>query len=440
MQVSKKSLPKGEVELLIELSLDELKPFIASAAKEISQTKKIAGFRPGHAPLDIVIKEAGEMFVYQTAASQAIEATVYSAIDEQGMEVIDQPKIEVQKLAPGNPFIYKATAALVPEIKICELDKLKIKSAAEIAVEDKEIEKVIADLQKMRAKETLENKAAEKGDKIELAFDVFVDNVPIEGGQAKKHSMILGEGQMIPGFEDNLVGLKKDEEKEFELIFPKKYHNKNLENKKAVFKVKMIAVYKVELPKMDDEFGKSLGLKDLTGLKKTIGNNLRQEKELKEKQRIDLEIMEQMLEKSTFGEIPDVLIDQETHKMTHELEDNIAQQGMKFEDYLTHLKKTEGDLRLDFVPDAIKRVKTGLIIRALAKRENIQANDQEIGAERERTLASYKLHPAYGSDLDKLEKNLRSENATHYFANVIANRKTMEFLKTKVFGVAKPEN
>ena len=139
-----------------------------------------------------------------------------------------------------------------------------------------------------------------------------------------------------------------------------------------------------------------------------------------------------MLDKSSFGEIPDELIDDEAHKMVHELEDNMTRQGMKFDDYLTHLKKSEADLRLDFVPEAIKRVKTALLMRAIAKAEGITALSEEVNQEIERTLASYKLHPAYEGQIAELEQNIRSVNARRYFENVIVNRKTMLLIKDKI--------
>ncbi|NQT49508.1 trigger factor [Candidatus Kuenenbacteria bacterium] len=432
MKVTKSDLPKAQAELIVELSHDELKPYLENAAVEFSKNKKIQGFRPGKAPFDLVVKEVGEMTVYQSAASQAIQGTIYKVLEEQNLEIVDQPTIEVQKLAPGNPFTYKATVSLVPNIEVCEYSTIKVKPLEKIKIEEKEIEKVLNDLKKMKGKEVLENKSAENGDKAELDFETFVDNVAIEGGQAKKHQLVLGEGRMIPGFEENVLGMKKDEEKEFKLTFPKEYHEKTLQNKEATFKIKVTAVFKIEQPELNDEFAKELGLPTLDALKKNIKTNLTQEKESKDKQRQELELIEHLVEKSKFEDIPDELINQETHKMLHELQDNIAKQGMKFEDYLTHIKKTEADMRLDFTPDAIKRVKTALIIRLIAKKENIKVEDKDVEEEIERTLANYKMNPGYAAQLDELEKNLRSDNARHYFVNFLTNRKTMEFLKEKI--------
>jgi len=432
MKINKTDLPKSQMELIIELSHDELMPYLEDAAREVSTQKKIEGFRPGKAPLDVVLKQSGEMYVYQIAASKAIDGTIDKALAENELEIIDQPKIEVQKLAPNNPFTFKATVALVPNIELCDLSKIKIKPKQEIKIEEKEITKVLADLQKMRAKETLTDKKAEKEDKVELNFNTFVDNVPIEGGQAQKHQVVLGSNQMIPGFEDNLLGLSKDEEKEFKLNFPKEYHAKHLAGKEATFKIKVTGIYKVEMAELNDEFGKELGLKDLAGLKSNVEMNIKNEKEQKENQRIELDIINELIEKSTFEELPDVLIEQETHKMLHELEENLSRQSMKMEDYLKHLKKTESELRLDFTQDGIKRVKTGLLIRHIAKKEKIQADPKDVDAEVEKTIASYKMHPQYSGKTDELEKNLNTENARHYFSNVIINRKTVQFLKDTV--------
>jgi len=264
---------------------------------------------------------------------------------------------------------------------------------------------------------------------IDVDFDTFMDKVPLEHGSAKKHNIVIGEGYMIPGFEDNLIGLKKDETKEFELSFPENYHEKSLANKKAQFKVKVNAVYEVQLPELNDEFAVGLGLKDLTAVKKHIESNLEREKKLQAEQKQELDIVNALIEKSKFEDIPEVLVNQEAHKMVHELEDNVMRQGMDFEHYLEHMKKTEADLKLDFVPDAIKRVKTALILRAFAKKENITTTKEEVQAELDKTLAGYKLNPNYANEISRIEENLKTENAYHYFENLLANRKVMKRLK-----------
>jgi trigger factor len=193
-------------------------------------------------------------------------------------------------------------------------------------------------------------------------------------------------------------------------------------------------IYKIEPPEVNNEFAKGFGLKNLDDLKKHLESNIKREKEMKENERYELELIEQLIDKSKFEELPDSLVEDEIHKMIHELEDNVVRQGMKFEDYLSNIKKTEADLHLDFSADAIKRVKTGLAIRALAEKEKITSEEKEIDEETERSLASYKFHPQYEGKLAELEQNMRSENGKRYFSNLIRNRKAMEFLKSKVGG------
>ena len=381
MKVDKKELPKKEIEFNFEMTAEELKPFLDQAAVEISTQKKIKGFRPGKAPYAQVVQEVGEMQVMQTAANLAISKVVFEHLEKEDIETIDQPAIEVIKLAPNNPFIFKATLALMPKVEIADYATINVKALPEIKIEKKEIDKTIEDLKKMRGKETIADKAAEKGDKVELDFDTFMDNVPIEHGSAKKHMLTVGENRMIPGFEENIEGMKKDEEKEFNLPFPKEYHEKSLAGKMATFKIKVLAVYKIELPTIDDAFAKELGLKDLKTLNSHVESNIRKEKQVKEDQKQELEMINALIEKSKFDELPEVLINQEVHKMVHELEDNVTRQGMDFKNYLEHIKKTEADLKLDFAPDAVKRVKTAVLIRDIAQKEKLEVSEAEVNEE-----------------------------------------------------------
>jgi len=432
MEITKNQLPKNVIELTIQMSHDELQPYLQKAAEELSREKPIKGFRPGKAPYDVVVKQFGEMKLLQKSSQNIISNTYYKAIDQEKLETVEQPKIDIVKMAPQNPFIYKATVALLPKVELPEYNKIKTEKIPETKIEQTEIEKVLTDLRKMRAQEKLVEREAKSGDRVEINFNTFIDNVPIDGGQAQKYPIIIGENKMIPGFEEQLIGLKKNDEKEFELTFPEEYSQKSVAGKKAKFKVKILSVYQIDLPEMNEEFAKTMGLPSIEALKNQIKKNLQDEKQNKEKQKQELKIIEQLIEKSEFGEIPDVLVNEETHKMVHELEDNVTRQGLKFEDYLKHINKTEKDLMLDFAADALKRVKTALAIRAIAKKENIGATDEEIKAEQEKTLASYKMHPQYQGQIDQLEKNIKSENAKRYFENLIANRKVIEFLKENV--------
>lgn len=420
------------MELTIELSLDEVGPYLHQAAERLSTDKPIKGFRAGKASFDVCVRQFGEMALWQNASADMIADAYHQALDKENLETVEQPKVDIIKMAPGNPFVFKATVALIPAVQLPEYKKIKVKKQPEITVEDEDIDKVINDLRKMRAAEKLVDRGAAQGDRVEINFNAFIDQVPLEGGQAQKYPLVIGENKMIPGFEDNLAGMKKNEEKEFELEFPKEYHQKSIAGKKAKFKVKMLAVYQIDLPELNDEFASKLGLNNIDGLRNQIKKNIEDEKKAKETQKHELAIIEQLIEKSKFEDVPDVLVNEEAHKMVHELEDNVTRQGLNFDEYLKHLKKTEAALMLDFSADALKRVKTALAIRAIAGKEKIKASDMEIEQERERTLASYKLHPQYQAHIGRLEKDLKSENARRYFGNLIANRKVIAFLKENI--------
>lgn len=432
MKIESQNLPKSQLEITFELSVEELKPFLQKAAQEITEQKPLEGFRPGKAPYEIVKQRLGESAILQHATNAIIGDTFYKYLDEQGLDIVDQPKIDIVKIAPDNPFVYKATVSLLPKVELTEYKNLSVKPQEEIKVEDKEVEKVIEDLRKMRASEKVVDRAAKKGDKVELNFETFIDGVALAGGKAEKYPLVLGDGQMIPGFEEQVEGMKKDDEKEFELEFPKKYHNEKIAGKKAKFKIKLLSVFERQMPELNDDLAKNMGLKTLDDLKSQIKNNLQQEKQQKAQDKKDLEMVNLILEKSKFEDLPDSLINQELQKMLEELKDNIAKQGLKFEDYLNHLKKKEADLKIDFTPDAIKRIKTSIAIRQIAVNENFSADEKDIDAEIEKTIASYKMNPMYAQNMEQLEKNIKSEGARRYFGNVIVNRKVMDFLRKTI--------
>lgn len=417
-----KKLAKSEVELTVTIPKEELNKFLQKAAEKISQSTKIEGFRPGKASLDIVKQRVGEMKLYEEAAALAVEKSYIDIATKERLEPLGSPKVDFVKLAPDNDFVYKATVALIPEVKIGDWQSIKIKEK-EIKITDEQINKVLDELKNARAKEILEDKATAKGDKVELDFDVLRDNVPIEGGAQKKYPLIIGSDHFIPGFEDNLIGLKKDEQKEFELSFPEEYHNKSLAGKLAKFKVKVLAVYKRELPEINDEFAKELGQESLAKLKEQIQHNLEHEEHHKEEEKIERELLEALIKKSEFGEIPDMLLTAETDKMIQELESNIAMQGLKFDDYLKHLNKTQEQLKLDFAPQALKRVQGALIMRQIFFDQKIEIKEADIDKQIEQAKAMYQNNP-------ELIKQLDTPQYRDYISNMIGNQKVMDLLKT----------
>jgi trigger factor len=424
MQKTIKPLPKSQVEITFELTAEELKPYFDRAIEKISSQKPIEGFRPGKAPYDILKQHYGEMKIYGEAADLAIPEKLFEAIKEDGFDVIEQPQVDIVKLAPANPFIFKTTLTLLPKIiELGNFKKIKIKRK-EIKTEESQIDNLLREVQNMRAKEVAEDKAVEKNDKVEVDYDISIDHVALETGLARKYPIIIGAGHFLPGFEEQVTGMKKGETKEFKLTFPEKHYDKKLAGKEADFKVTVNAVYRRELPEINDEFAKSLGgFEKLEDVKKQLRTNLEEEAKAKEDQRIEIEMLEKIVDASKFEDIPSGLIDSEAHKMVHELEENVEAQGIKFDDYLMSIKKNHDQLLLDFAPQALKRVKTALIVKEIAKKENIEVEPKEIDAEVEKTVAQY-------PDNDDIKKQIRSEAYRHYLENVLTNRKVIDFLKS----------
>ena len=427
-----KKLPKSQVEISVTIPFAELKPFIDQAVEKLSQQTKIEGFRPGKVPFEILKKRIGEMKILEEGAALAVEKSYIEIATKEKLEPLGSPKIDFEKLAPANDFVYKATVNLIPEVKIGDYKSVKVKEK-EIRVSDEDINKIIEEVRNQKANEVLEDKPAEKGDRVEIDFDIFRDNVPIDGGAQKKYPLIIGSNMFIPGFEDNLIGLKANEEKEFELKFPEKYHNANLAGKPAKFKVKVLAVYKRTLPELNDEFAKSLGIETIAKLKEQVHHNVEHEEHHKEEERVEIEMLEKLIDKSQFGELPDILITAEVNKMLQELESNITRQGLKFDDYLKHLNKTTEQMKLEFVPQAIKRVIGALLTRAIFLQEKMEIPESEVDQEIEAAGKMYQQYP------DML-KNLKTPEYRDYIRNMIGNRKVMDFLKSICVERTNPEH
>ncbi len=421
MKVTIQKQPKSQVELTIEVSPKELDPHLDQAALQLSKDLNIPGFRPGKVPRKIVEQKVGVFKLYEKAANLALPKTYTKALIENDIEAIGPPQVKLEKLAPGNPLVYRAQVTVLPEIDLPDYKKIKVKKK-EIKVEDKQIEATLKELQKSRAKIKTIKREARKGDRVEVDFKTYLGKVPVEGGESKNHPLTLDQGYFVPGFEEKLIGMKEGDEKEFTLRFPKDYHQKHLANRDVDFKVKMNLVQEVELPEINEEFVQSLGkFKDLKALKDQLTDNLKQEMKVKEKSRCEMEIMDKIVQQCE-TEIPEVLLKAELGKMIQELKGMIETQGGKFENYLKSVKKTEEELEEQFKDQAKKRVKIGLTLQAIAKKENIKISDQEIEEERQKTLQTYQWNK-------KVTEKIQTDEYKEYIRGLIRNRKVFELLR-----------
>ena len=425
IDIKVKRLPQNLLELIIELNPNEFDTFLKRAEEEFSLRTSIPGFRPGKVPLEILRREIGETKIYEKAIQMAIEETYWQVVKEKKLEPISLPKIEILKFAKGNPFIYKVLVSLLPQVKIGDLKKIRVERK-KIEIKEKEVEKLLSELRISRRKEILVERPAQKGDRLEIDLEMFFNKVPLEGGRRENVSYLLGESYYIPGLEKNLIGAKKGEIKEFSLDYPENFYDQKLAGKNIDFKIKINSIYQIELPPLDDSFAQSLGnFKNLTELKKQLKSNLEKERQIKEEERLELEILEKSIELSIFEEIPEILLIEEKEKMLSELERSLEIANLKLDDYLLHLKKTKDDLKKEFTPQAEKRVKTVLMIRKIVKEHNLSIEEGKLNQEINRLINYYKYDT-------EIQRNIRTDEFRNYLRNVILNRKAIDWLKKQV--------
>ena len=420
-----KKLPKSQVEIEISVPAAEFEKFIDAAAEDLSKDLKIDGFRPGKAPRNVVEQKVGAEKILAHGAERAIKKTYVDAVTKNKLDTIGEPKITITKIAAGNDLEYKAVAAVMPEVKLSSYrkDVKTIKKPEAEKVTDEQIQKEIETIQKSREKLVTVSRVAKKNDRVEIDFEVFVEEKLIEGGAAKNHPLTIGENYFIPGFEDQLVGMKENSEKEFQLAFPEDYHQKELAGKPAKFKVKMRLVQEKELPKIDDEFAKSLGnFEDLAAFKKNLSEGIELEQQNKSKEKWRAEAIEKIAAESQI-DVPDVLVDQEIEKMMAEFEQNIAAMGLQLETYLENIKKSKSEISKGWKETAQKRVKAALVLKEIAKAEEIDVPSKEVEEEMNKVLAYYK-------SVGNMEKNVDMERLYSYAKGILANEKVFELLES----------
>lgn len=423
MQVTVEKQPKSQVKLTVELSVEQMQPYLDRAAEKLSAQYKIEGFRPGKASLGIVVQKLGAQHVWEEAAELAVRKSFVQALTDHQIKSIGQPHVSVVKLAADNPFIFTAHVAVLPEVTLDDYKKYSTK-ATTATVEPAKVDQAIEELRAMFATEAQADRAAVMGDKVEVDFNVTVDKVPLEGGSSKQHPVMLGSKNFIPGFEENIVGMKKDEQKTFELEFPKEYHNATVAGKKAEFAVTVRQVFAVTKPEVNDEFAKKAGtFENLGALRSQVEKNLLQEAQQAEDGKFERALLDELIKHTKFSEIPELLIDSELSKMIHELQEEVSRQGaIKWEDYLSGIKKNEEELKKEFKSQAERRVKSALIIRTIAEKENVTVEDPAVEDEVQATLKIYDSSP-------DLRDRIDTPDYRDYVRGLLINRKVIELIK-----------
>ncbi|WKZ28724.1 MAG: trigger factor [Patescibacteria group bacterium] len=417
-----KDLPKSEKEIKVTVAADEIKPFMERAAVDLSQKVKIEGFRPGKATYDVVAKRVGEMAILEEALPRLVQKQLVEIIKKESLETVGEPSINVEKAAPGNEVIFTAKVSLYPALKkMADYKSIKVEGK-DVSVKEEEVEKVISELRKMQSAEVEVEREATAADKVTVDMAMAIDKVAVEGGTTKGHAIYLNEPYYIPGLNEKILGMKKGEQKVFTLTFPKDNFNKNLAGKEVEFTVDMKGVHEIKHPELDDFFAKRLGQENMEKLRALLRKNLEDEARTKEEQRQEAAALEELLKKSEIEDAPTLLVNSEAHRMMHEMERSIAKQGMAFADYLKSIGKTHDELLLDFVPDAVKRVKSMVVMREISRRENLEPTDKEALDEQLKILNMY-------ADDPETQARVRSEDGEEYIRAMLKNRKVLQFIR-----------
>lgn len=421
MKSQRNNISASRIELVVEVDAEEMKDYSVKAATKLSETTTIEGFRPGKAPFEMVKARVGDMVILEEASRLAVRKTIDQAVKEHITEEwIGHPEITISKLAPDNPFEYRALITLLPKVELGNYKDLDV-PLEEVVAADEEVEKMIVQLQEMRGKEAAVDRASETGDKMVVDVNLFLDKVPLEGGQAKELTIILGKDYFVPGFDEKITGMKAGEQREFFLVYPADHHQKNLAGKKVEFSVKAKQIYSRELPEVDAEFVSAFGLKDVEELKTNIKKSIEDEKKQEAHNKFERAMIEKIISNAVISEIPDTLINDEVHTMFHELEHNIVRSGGKFDDYLQSIGKTKAQLMEELKPQATERVKAALALRAIIEKESITVSDEEVNKEIETIKKQYSQRP------DVVEQ-LNSESYKRHISNVLLNRQILEKL------------
>lgn len=420
MKIIIKDLPKSQKEIHILVPFEELKESIDLATKELAKEIKLDGFREGKIPPKVVEEKVGREEILNQAIRIEAQKAYRQAVKENKLEVIGTPKLEILKAEWGKPVELKIEVTILPEVKLPDYKKIASSvTKRKIEVKDSEVEDTLKWIQKSRAKFSAKLGPASEGDLVAFSYQA----TEIEGGKEQKDQFVIGEGHLLPGIEQVLIGMKPQEEKEIEISFPANHIYKELAGKTIKLKIKIESVQKIELPEINDEWARSLGdFKDLEKLKTSIKEGIKKEKEKIESQRVQAEILEKIGKESEV-EIPQLLIDLETENTMNDMKQRIPQMlGISFEDYLKQANLTEEKLKESLLPEVMKKIKEFLVLQEIKKREGIQASNKEIEEEANKFLAQF-------DSPESAEKVIDPQTLINYTKERIENKKTLEMLE-----------
>lgn len=373
---------KNKVTLEVEVSAEEFEKAVDEAYRKLAPQIAIPGFRKGKAPRKLIESRYGKEVFYDEALEILVPKAYGEALDQTGIEPIDQPRIDIVSLEDGKPFVFKAEVEVMPEVQLGEYKGLEVTKHL-YTVDEHDIEHNLEHLREQAAELVAveDRDTVQEGDFVTLDFTGYVDGEPFPGGAAEGYLLEIGSGSFIPGFESQLVGLKVGEDAEINVTFPENYGNKDLAGKAAMFKVKIHEIKVKKLPELDDEFAKDVDeeVESLEQLKAKIRERLEEQAAQRSTSEMRSELVRLATENASV-EVPQVLVEREAESMVQEFGQMLLYQGMWLERYLEMTNQTEDQLKQSFYPEAETRVKNSLVLEAIGKAENITVSDEEVDA------------------------------------------------------------
>ena len=409
----------NEVKLEITIEAEKFDNAMKKVYFQNAKYFNIPGFRKGKAPMNIVEKYYGAQIFYEDAFNEVATEAYDEALEANKIDAVSRPVVDIKQMEKGKDVIFTAVVQTKPEVELGKYKGIEIPKV-EYKVEEKDIEHELGHMQEHNSRLiTVDDRALENGDIATIDFEGFVDGVAFDGGKAEGHELEIGSGSFIPGFEDQLVGMKIDEEREIKVTFPKEYFSKDLAGKEAMFKVKLHEIKRKELPELDDEFAKDVSEFDtLAELKASIKEKIEKNNEQRQKYET-----EDLAIKAVCGDvkvdIPSGMVEFEVENMMKDFEQRLSYQGLNLDQYLKMIGKTEEEMKKEYEPQAIEAIKSRLVLEAIIKAEKIEASEDEIKAKMEEMAKNY------GKKVEEISEN---ENLKRYLKEGIESEKSLELI------------
>lgn len=422
MKATWEKIEKNIGVLEVEVDAEQVSLALDRAFKKVAGKVNVPGFRKGKVPRSIFEAKFGIESLYRDAIDIILPEAYMEAVKETGIDPIDRPDIDFDEFSKGNTFTFKAKVMVKPDVQLGEYKGIEVPEQS-VDVTAEEINSELESQQKRRAELiVLEEGSAENGDITIIDYEGSVDGVLFDGGKADNHSLELGSNSFIPGFEEQVVGMSKEEVKDINVTFPEAYHSEDLAGKEAVFKVTLHEIKRKQLPELDDEFAKDVSeYETLEEYKQDIENKLKERKLKDNKITIESTVIEKAAS-SAEVEIPSIMVDTEVDRMVEEFGNRLRMQGMNMEMYFQFSGQNEEALREQMRDESEKRVRSQLVLEAIANAENVTVDEEDVTEELTR------LSEVYKKPADELRSIIESNGTIDDFKQDLRTKKTVKLL------------